>query len=95
MQVPVPGVSGAEGEEKAGRPARGRLKEVQSKYAGRRTGTGDAGWHTWDEWDLLTKSSIRGGVCLYKSGVHASKVLCRHFSGGPCIGVSKSKVWMK
>ena len=40
VQGPVPGVRGAEGEEKdKGVTVRGRLKEVQSKDAGRRTGT--------------------------------------------------------
>jgi hypothetical protein len=41
VEVPVPGVSGAEGEEQGkGAAARWRLKDAESKRAGRRTGTG-------------------------------------------------------
>ncbi len=41
VEVPMPGVSGAEGEEKGkGVTVRWGLKEAQSKSAGRRTGTG-------------------------------------------------------
>lgn len=46
----MPGVSGAEGEEKGqGVAARWRRKEAEAKGAGRRTGTGEEGWGTWDE----------------------------------------------
>ena len=77
MQVPVPGTSAAEGEEKGkGVTARWGLEEAQSKDVGRRTGTGYEVWHTWDERardrEVL---HARWGV-LYKSGVYASKVLC-------------------
>jgi hypothetical protein len=51
VQVPVPGLSGAEGEEQGtGVTARWRLKEAQPTRAGRRTGTGDEVWYPWDEW---------------------------------------------
>jgi hypothetical protein len=51
VEVPVPGVHGAEGEEKGqGVIATWRLKEAPSTCAGRRTGTGYEVWCTWDEW---------------------------------------------
>jgi hypothetical protein len=50
VQVPVPGVRGAEGEEQdTGVTVRGRLQAGPSLWAGRRPGTGDEGWHTGDE----------------------------------------------
>ena len=45
MEVPTPGIRGAEGKEKfKGVVARRGLKEVQSKSAERRTGTGYEVW---------------------------------------------------
>ncbi len=50
MEVPGPGVRGAEGKEKGkGTVARRGLKEAQSENAGRRTGTGSEVWYTRDE----------------------------------------------
>jgi hypothetical protein len=77
VQVPTPGLSGAEGEEQGkGVTARGRLEEAPSKRAGRRTGTGYEVWYTRDEWardhEVLHP---RVGV-LYKSGAYARIVLC-------------------
>jgi len=74
---PTPGISGAEGEEKGkGVIGRWRLEEAQSKGAGRRTGTGQEVWYTWNEWapdhEVLHP---RVGV-LYKSGAYARTVLC-------------------
>jgi hypothetical protein len=73
----VPGRSRAEGKEKGkGVVVRQGLEEAQSENAGRRTGTGYEVWHTQDETardgEVL---HLRKGV-LYKSGVHALKVLC-------------------
>ena len=51
MQVPTPGIRRAEGYEKGkGAVARLGLEEVQSKSAGRRTGTGYEVWYTRDQW---------------------------------------------
>jgi hypothetical protein len=45
VQVPVPGVRAAEGEEQGqGVTARWGLEAAQSTEAGRRTGTGSEGW---------------------------------------------------
>jgi len=77
VEVPVPGVRGAEGKEKGkGGTVRDRLKEAQSKDAGRRTGTGYEVWHTRSERarDCEALHPQRG--VLYKSGAYASKVLC-------------------
>ena len=50
VEAPVPGISGAEGEEQGkGVTARWGLEEAQSKRAGRRTGTGYEVWYTRDE----------------------------------------------
>jgi len=47
VEVPIPGVSGAEGKEKdKGVAARWGPEEVQSEHAGRRTGTGYEVWDT-------------------------------------------------
>ena len=77
MEVPGPGVRGAEGKEKGkGVTARWGLEEAQSKDAGRRTGTGYEVWYARGE--LARDSEAlhpRWGV-LYKSGVYASKVVC-------------------
>jgi hypothetical protein len=60
------------------------LEEVQSKSAGRRTGTGYEVWYTRDE---LARDSevlhLHWGV-LYKSGVYARKVLCLTPGGLSC-----------
>jgi hypothetical protein len=77
VQVPMPGVSAAEGEEKGqGVTARWGLEEAPSKDAGRRTGTGYEVWYTRDERardrEVL---HARWGV-LDQSGVYAAKVLC-------------------
>jgi hypothetical protein len=60
------------------------LEEVQSKSAGRRTGTGSEVWYTRDERarDCEVLHPHRG--VLYKSGVHALKVLCLTLGGLPC-----------
>ena len=52
------------------------LEEVQSKDAGRRTGTGSEVWYIRDEWarDHEVLHPERG--VLYKSGVYALKVTC-------------------
>jgi hypothetical protein len=76
VQVPVPGVSAAEGEEQGkGVTARWGREEAQSKDVGRRTGTGYEVWYTRDERardrEVL---HARWGV-LDQSGVYASKVL--------------------
>ncbi len=57
------------------------LEEVQSKDAGRRTGTGSEVWHTRDERARDRKVlHLQWGV-LYKSGVYASKVTCLTLGG--------------
>jgi hypothetical protein len=77
VEVPTPGVRGAEGEEKGkGVIVRRRPEEAQSKGTGRRTGTGSEVWYTWDE--LARASEVlhpRVGV-LYQSGAYVQKVLC-------------------
>jgi len=51
VEVPTPGISGAEGQEKGkGVVARRGLKEAQSESAGRRTGTGYEVWYIRGEW---------------------------------------------
>ena len=51
VQVPIPGVRGAEGQEKdKGAVVRLGLEEVQSENAGRRIGTGYEVWYTRDQW---------------------------------------------
>ena len=51
VEVPMPGVRGAEGKEKGkGVIARWGLEEAQSKSAGRRTGTGYEVWYARGEW---------------------------------------------
>jgi hypothetical protein len=69
VQVPVPGISGAEGEEQGkGVIARWRLEEAPSKRAGRRTGTGYEVWGTWDE-RARDREVLHPQVgVLYKSG---------------------------
>jgi hypothetical protein len=77
VEVPIPGVSGAEGKEKdKGVTARWGPEEVQSEHAGRRTGTGYEVWYTRDE---LARDNE-----LYKSGVYAWKVLCLTPGDLPC-----------
>ena len=77
MEVLGPGVRGAEGKEKGkGVVVRRGLEEAQSKDAGQRTGTGYEVWYAWGELARDSKAlHPRWGV-LYKSGVHASKVVC-------------------
>ena len=77
VQVPVPGVSAAEGEEKGkGVTARWGLEEAHSNEVGRRTGTGYEGWYSRDEQarDREVLQARWGG--LDTSGVYASTVLC-------------------
>ncbi len=75
VQVPVPGISAAAGEEKGqGVTARWGLEEAQCKEVGRRTGTGDEVWDTRDERARAREvRQARGGV-RYKAGVDAAKV---------------------
>jgi hypothetical protein len=87
VQVPVPGVSAAEGEEQGkGITARWGLEEAPSKDVGHRTGTGDEVWYTWDE-RARDRAVLhaRWGV-LEQSGVYASPVRCLTPGGLP--GVS-------
>jgi hypothetical protein len=77
VQVPVPGVSAAAGEEKGtGVTARWGLEEAPSNEVGRRTGAGYEVWYTRDERardrEVL---QARWGV-LDTSGVDASQVRC-------------------
>jgi hypothetical protein len=61
----VPGIRGAEGEEKGkGVTARWGLEEAQSKRAGRRTGTGYEVWYTRDERARDREVLHPQGVCL-------------------------------
>jgi len=50
VEVPAPGVRGAEGKEKGkGVVARRGPQEAQPKDAGRRTGTGCEEWYAWGQ----------------------------------------------
>ena len=65
VEVPIPGVSGAEGKEKdKGVTARWGLEEVQSEHAGRRTGTGYEVWYTRDELARDNEVLHPHGVCF-------------------------------
>jgi hypothetical protein len=93
VQVPVPGVRAAEGEEKGkGVTARWGLEEAQSKDAGRRTGTGYEVWYTRDERARDREVLHARGVCLINPASTHRKfcVLLREV----CM-VSTSRVWMK
>jgi hypothetical protein len=52
------------------------LEEVQSKSAGRRTGTGYEVWYTRDEWARDREVLHPQWGVLYKSGVYARNDLC-------------------
>jgi hypothetical protein len=76
VQVPVPGVSGAEGEEKGkGVIARWRLEEAPSTRAGRRTGTGEEVWCTRDE-------RARDREVLHPQGVYVINPASTHGTFG-------------
>jgi hypothetical protein len=79
--------------QRQGRSPRGGVRrQPRSKDAGRRTGTGEEVRYTWDEWARNHEVLHPQWGVLYKSGVHASKVL--GLTPGDLRGV-QSKVWMK
>ena len=94
VEVPGPGVRGAEGKEKGkGVVVRRGLEEAQSKDAGdeqepdMRCGTSGASWH------VTVKPSIRAWGVLYKSGVYALKVVC--LTPGGLHGVRQEADWAR
>ncbi len=79
VQVLVPGFRRAEGrEEDKGIIASWGLEEVQSKSAGRRTGTGYEVWDPRDEraHDREVVLHLRSGRALCESGVYVRKAPC-------------------
>src|SRR5262245_45359499 len=76
VQVLVPGISGADGEEQGkGITVRWGLEEAPSTRAGRRTGTGEEGWdHPGRVGPGPCSPSSAGGV-LDQAGVYARTAL--------------------
>jgi hypothetical protein len=73
----VPGIRGAEGQEKGkGIIVRWGLEEAQSKSAGRRTGTGFEVWYIRDERARGREALHPHGGVLYESGVYARNDPC-------------------
>jgi hypothetical protein len=93
VQVPVPGVRAADGEEQGkGVTARWGLEEAQSHDAGRRTGPGYEGWYTRDERARDREVLQARGVCLiHPASTHRKFWVFRR---EVCL-VSTSRVGMK
>ncbi len=71
------------------------MKEVQSKDAGRRTGTGSEVWYDRDELARDSEVLHPHWVMLYKSGVYASKVACLTPGGLPYAETSRLRLTVR
>jgi hypothetical protein len=75
VQVPCPGVRGAEGQVKRqGVTARWGLQDAWREGAGRRTGTRYEVWHSRDERARNRKGLHPRVAVFYKSGAYAPTV---------------------